>query len=95
MRPMGVMLQRIIRGYREDCVIYRLPKGTGLPETMVLLHKHTDHFSIQTTKPVELAGKCGGCVAAWGGRMQLLTGCSVEQADHRTAVGEGGKDDTG
>lgn len=31
--------------------------GTKLPEQLVLLHEHSDHYSLQTTEPEELKGK--------------------------------------
>ncbi|KAI9012994.1 hypothetical protein BC832DRAFT_548542 [Gaertneriomyces semiglobifer] len=55
-RPNGAFLQELIRGFRgRRTTIYRIPEGTELPPELVLLHEHTDHHSIQCTKPMKLA----------------------------------------
>jgi len=36
-------------------VVFRVPKGTALPNTLTLLHEHTDHYSLQTTVPCSLS----------------------------------------
>ncbi|RPB26618.1 hypothetical protein L211DRAFT_820970 [Terfezia boudieri ATCC MYA-4762] len=54
-RPNGPMLQEIIRNFKgKNTTVYRLPEGTNLPEQLILLHEHSDHYSLQTTEPVEL-----------------------------------------
>lgn len=30
--------------------------GTTLPPTLTVLHEHSDHFSMQCTRPMELEG---------------------------------------
>jgi hypothetical protein len=55
MRPNGAFFQEVVRNFRgKDITIYLVPEGTQLPSNLVLLHEHTDHYSIQTTEPVEL-----------------------------------------
>ncbi|KAI5849588.1 hypothetical protein DFP73DRAFT_541133 [Morchella snyderi] len=55
MRPNGPTLQEVIRNFRgRNTTVYRLPEGTELPEQLILLHEHSDHYSLQTTEPVEL-----------------------------------------
>lgn len=54
-RPNTFFMQEIIRNFRgKDTTIYRLPQGTPLPEDLVILHEHTDHHSIQCTRPMTL-----------------------------------------
>eukprot|EP01137_Pigoraptor_chileana_P020208 Opistho-2@82274 len=53
LRPGGPNLGNILSSFRGD-VIYAIPAGTFLPPHFVLLHEHTDHYSLQTTEPVTL-----------------------------------------
>ena len=55
-RPNSPFMQEIIRGFKGKGVsIYLLKEGTPLPPDLVLLHEHTDHHSIQCTRPMKLA----------------------------------------
>ncbi|KAI9319559.1 hypothetical protein DFJ73DRAFT_635296 [Zopfochytrium polystomum] len=54
-RPNGAFLQELVRNFRaRNTVIYRLPEGLELPPELVILHEHTDHHSIQCTRPMTL-----------------------------------------
>ncbi|KAI5801499.1 hypothetical protein DFH27DRAFT_556976 [Peziza echinospora] len=56
MRPMGTMLQEIVRGFSgQKSAVWRIPEGVELPKELVVLHEHSDHYSMQTTEPVELS----------------------------------------
>ena len=46
-RPAGQTLTKIISRFNGNC-IFVIPKGTPLPEELILIHEHTDHYSIQT-----------------------------------------------
>ncbi|KAI8820478.1 uncharacterized protein EV422DRAFT_496888 [Fimicolochytrium jonesii] len=55
-RPNGAFLQEVVRGFRgKNTTIWRIPAGTDLPPDLVLLHEHTDHHSIQCTRPMTLS----------------------------------------
>jgi hypothetical protein len=48
MRPKGNMLAALFAGFSNDRVyMYEVPKGTPLPPELVLLHEHSDHYSVQ------------------------------------------------
>lgn len=34
------------------CQVCRVPKGTPIPDHLVLLHEHGDHYSLQTAVPL-------------------------------------------
>ena len=54
-RPNSPFMQEIIRGYKgKGVTVYLLKEGTKLPPELTLLHEHTDHHSIQCTKPMKL-----------------------------------------
>jgi hypothetical protein len=48
LRPAGPNLTNIATSYNAKNV-YRIPEGVEIPENMVLIHEHTDHYSLQTT----------------------------------------------
>lgn len=52
LRPRGSALEKILAGYKGKPSIYRLQEGLVLPESLVLFHEHSDHYSLQTAKPV-------------------------------------------
>jgi len=55
-RPNSPFMQEIIRGFKGNGVtVYLLKEGTPLPPELTLLHEHSDHHSIQVTKPMKLA----------------------------------------
>ena len=56
LRPNTQFMQEIIRKFRGRYVtVYMLKEGTKLPEDLVLLHEHSDHYSLQCTKPMKLS----------------------------------------
>lgn len=52
LRPPGLVFQEVLGGFKADVKIFKIPKGTSLPKTLVLLHEHSDHYSLQTTEVV-------------------------------------------
>ena len=57
-RPLGPVLHEVVRTFRggKNTTIYRLPKGTPLEgEDLQLLHEHSDHYSLQCSKPMTLS----------------------------------------
>jgi hypothetical protein len=56
LRPIGPVIFEVVSHWRgKDARIYRIPKGTKLPDNLILLHEHSDHYSLQTTEPVKLS----------------------------------------
>jgi hypothetical protein len=54
LRPMGTNLESLVRGFKNDFTIYTLCCGIQLPPELCVFHEHSDHYSLQTTKPVTL-----------------------------------------
>lgn len=56
LRPNGPILQEIIRCFQgKNVTIYKLPKGLELASReLTCLWEHSDHYSIQTTVPIQL-----------------------------------------
>lgn len=54
-RPNTFNLQNTVRTFKApEFTVLKLPEGTKLPPNLVLLHEHTDHFSIQCAEPMKL-----------------------------------------
>lgn len=52
-------MQGIIGNFEgRDVRIYLLDKGLQLPENLVLIHEHSDHFSLQGRQIGALKGAC-------------------------------------
>ncbi|KAJ7132881.1 hypothetical protein C8R43DRAFT_653580 [Mycena crocata] len=55
MRPLGNNLHELVDIFEgPDITMYRLPKGLQLPDDLVCLHEHTDHYSMQCRVPMSL-----------------------------------------
>ncbi|GAA5940264.1 hypothetical protein JCM10213_008381 [Rhodosporidiobolus nylandii] len=55
LRPDGPMMQEIIRNFdAREVVVWRLPEGLKLPDSLVLYHEHSDHYSLQPRYPIPL-----------------------------------------
>ena len=57
MRPIGNMLAVILAGFRGKVLVHEVPPCTPLPPELVILHEHSDHYSVQpatTMKPAAL-----------------------------------------
>ena len=56
MRPKGPMLAVIVASFRGGKPsILEVPAGTAIPPELVLLHEHSDHYSVQPASPMTLA----------------------------------------
>ena len=56
LRPPGDTMRRIIEQFKgKDARVYRLQEYMELPKGLVILHEHTDHYSLQTSEPIPLA----------------------------------------
>lgn len=49
LRPGGYVMGEVVANFRGN-VVYHIPKDTELPDDLVLLHEHSDHYSMQTAK---------------------------------------------
>lgn len=57
LRPGGFNLGEIIANYKGAVQIIEIPKSFKLPPELILLHEHSDHYSLQTTAPIKLEGE--------------------------------------
>ncbi|KAJ7075795.1 hypothetical protein B0H15DRAFT_916593 [Mycena belliarum] len=54
--PLSPTFQEVVRNFRgSDIGVFVLKEGTVLPETLTVLHEHSDHFSLQCTQPMRLS----------------------------------------
>ena len=50
-RPKGAVLGAIVANYRGARMsVYEVPEGTTIPQELVVLHEHGDHYSVQPAK---------------------------------------------
>ena len=47
MRPLGAALAMIVAPFRGKCLVHEVPANTPLPPELVVLHEHSDHYSVQ------------------------------------------------
>ncbi|KAI0747942.1 hypothetical protein C8Q80DRAFT_1102514 [Daedaleopsis nitida] len=53
--PLSPTFQEVVRNFRgSNIIVYVLKEGTPLPESLTILHEHSDHYSLQCTKPMTL-----------------------------------------
>jgi hypothetical protein len=55
LRPNSPMMKTILENFRGSPRVYCLPVGTTLPDGLVVIHEHSDRYSMQTTVPIALA----------------------------------------
>ncbi|KAG6244646.1 hypothetical protein E4U24_004912 [Claviceps purpurea] len=56
MRPNSVYQQSLVswRFRGSDVIVYSVPKGTSLPDDLVLVHERTDHYSLQPAEQMTI-----------------------------------------
>lgn len=54
LRPSSDTMRSILSSFRGEPTIYTLLTGLKLPDGLCIYHEHTDHYSMQTTKPIPL-----------------------------------------
>jgi hypothetical protein len=54
LRPSGEKMAAILREFRGGPRVYRLQEGTRLPDGLVILHEHSDHYSLQVSEEMTL-----------------------------------------
>ncbi|PNY23833.1 Uncharacterized protein TCAP_06224 [Tolypocladium capitatum] len=48
MRPVGDKQIDLVKTFKgDDLLVYGVPEGTELPETLILVHEYDDHYSLQ------------------------------------------------
>ncbi|KZT72027.1 hypothetical protein DAEQUDRAFT_723681 [Daedalea quercina L-15889] len=53
--PNSPTFQEVVRNFRgANILVYVLKEGTPLPDSLTILHEHSDHYSLQCTKPMKL-----------------------------------------
>ncbi|KAI1307406.1 hypothetical protein F5Y03DRAFT_393950 [Xylaria venustula] len=51
MRPVGKNQEGLVETFKgSNVVVYAIPEGTPLPSDLILVHEHTDHYSLQAAK---------------------------------------------
>jgi hypothetical protein len=53
LRPAGINMWDILSERKGVTNVLEVPKGTKIPEGLVLLHEHGDHYSLQCTAPMK------------------------------------------
>lgn len=54
LRPNSPKMLDILSKFKGSPLIFSLLEGMVLPKGLVVIHEHTDHYSLQTTEPVTL-----------------------------------------
>ena len=54
LRPATNNMLHIAKNYRGNVTVYRMQEGMDMPEGLIVLHERDDHYSLQTTEPIEL-----------------------------------------
>ena len=54
LRPSGENMVNILKNWNGEPTIFRLNEGMQLPDGLVVIHERSDHYSMQTTVPIEL-----------------------------------------
>mmetsp|Transcript_18707 Transcript_18707/g.26193 ORF Transcript_18707/g.26193 Transcript_18707/m.26193 type:complete len:169 (+) Transcript_18707:18-524(+) len=55
LRPGGFNMGEIVANFKGAHRIIEIPKDIKLPKEFILLHEHSDHYSLQTTVPITLS----------------------------------------
>lgn len=54
LRPASDVMKRIVENFVGTPTIYTLIPGLALPDKLLLLHEHSDHYSMQVREPMSL-----------------------------------------
>ncbi len=54
LRPLGPNMNNLIQSLTGEPLIFSILSGTQVPQDFVLLHEHSDHFSLQVSRPMPL-----------------------------------------
>ena len=42
----------ILTNYKAGTIVVMIPEGTVIPQDLILIHEHGDHYSLQTSVPI-------------------------------------------
>jgi hypothetical protein len=54
LRPISFTQMELAQNFVGDFRVYELAEGLKLPDGLVVLHEHSDHFSLQVSEPMSL-----------------------------------------
>ncbi|KAJ6436233.1 hypothetical protein O9K51_11216 [Purpureocillium lavendulum] len=55
MRPLGETQTNLVKSFKgDDMLVWGVPEGTALPDTLILVHEHTDHYSLQPAQQMSV-----------------------------------------
>ncbi|KAG8627751.1 hypothetical protein KVT40_003624 [Elsinoe batatas] len=55
MRPNSATLHELLLGFRgANVIVYEIPRGTTLPDDLILVHEFADHYSLQAAKEMSV-----------------------------------------
>ncbi|KAG9252688.1 uncharacterized protein F5Z01DRAFT_222722 [Emericellopsis atlantica] len=56
MRPLGEFQTALVENFKgSNVTVYAVPEGTQLPDDLILVHEHTDHYSLQPAVDMPLS----------------------------------------
>ena len=64
MRPIGPVFAVLLAGFRGKCLVHEVPPCTPLPPELVLLHEHSDLYSVQPARSMTPAA-LNAALTAW------------------------------
>lgn len=53
LRPASDTMVQILKSFRGEPIVYHLLCGMEMPSGLVVYHEHTDHYSLQTSEPIQ------------------------------------------
>jgi hypothetical protein len=54
LRPPTEKMMRILKEFSGEPIVFAMLEGLPVPPGLVLLHEHSDHYSLQTSEPITL-----------------------------------------
>jgi len=54
LRPISFTQLNLVKEFEGDFSVYELEEGLKLPDGLVAIHEHSDHYSLQVTEPTPL-----------------------------------------
>jgi hypothetical protein len=54
LRPPTEKMTRMLKEFVGEPIVFAMLEGSPVPSGLVLLHEHSDHYSLQTSEPITL-----------------------------------------
>ena len=54
LRPGNDKMRELLANFKGDQRVFRMHEGMEVPKEFVLIHEHSDHYSMQTSEPIDL-----------------------------------------